>query len=79
MRTDHIEKVTSACDNLARLAQEVAAEHRRQIASLESIMRSTELAAGKWAGEDDPGNLIEGARESDDPFRVVIQAVEGEA
>jgi hypothetical protein len=79
MRTDHIEKVTSACDNLARLAQEVAAEHRRQIASLESIMRSAERAAGKWTSEDEPGTLIEGMRESDDPFRSVIQAVEGEA
>lgn len=79
MRTDHIEKVTSACDNLARLAQEVAAEHRRQIASLESIMRSTELAAGKWSGEDDPGTLIAGSRESDDTIRIAVQPGQGEA
>jgi hypothetical protein len=79
MRTDHIEKVTSACDNLARLAQEVAAEHRRQITSLESIMRASQLAAGKWGSEDEPAALIEGMREGDDPFRAVIQAVEGEA
>jgi hypothetical protein len=79
MRTDHIEKVTSACDNLARLAQEVAAEHRRQITSLESMMRASQLAAGQWGSEGGPATLIEGLRDGDDPFRAVIQAVEGDA
>lgn len=79
MRTDHIEKVTSACDNLARLAAEVAAEHRRQIASLESIMRASQIAAGEWASEDDTEPLIDDPRHAEDAFRTAIQAVEGAA
>jgi len=79
MRTDHIEKVTSACDNLARLAQEVAAEHRRQIASLESIMRASQFAAGEWASDDDAETLIENPRHAEEAFRTAIQAVEGAA
>ena len=47
MRTDHIEKLNSACSNLARLVESVLAEHREQIRSMEHIMRSTGSAAGK--------------------------------
>jgi hypothetical protein len=47
MRTDHIQKLNSACANLARLAETVVHEHRLQIATMEKIMRSAEAAAIK--------------------------------
>jgi hypothetical protein len=56
MRTDHIERLSSACDSLSKLAEIVLAEHERQKAVIENIMKSMESVAAKTAkpGERQP-------------------------
>jgi hypothetical protein len=82
MRTDHIQKLNSACANLARLAETVVQEHRQQIAMMEKIMRSAEAAAVKPASmsleaSGDTGGFLalNGLR---DAFDAVVEGADGE-
>jgi hypothetical protein len=83
MRTDHIQKLNSACANLSRLAETLVQEHRQQIAVMERIMRSAEAAAIKGTpislestGSDGKELLaLHGLR---DAFDAIAQGADGE-
>jgi hypothetical protein len=84
MRTDHIQKLNSACANLARLAETVVQEHRQQIAIMEKMMRSAEAAAIKTTSPlslEAPGDggkeltTLHGLR---DAFDAVARGADGE-
>lgn len=86
MRTDHIQKLNVACVNLAKLAEEVASEHRAQIQLMEKMLRFAETAAVKSpaphtafdvASDNNPAldNAARGYREA---FDAVVKAVEGD-
>ena len=86
MRSDHIQKLNSACANLARLAESVMTEHQQQIASMEKILRSANSAAGKTSiskssASNEPSEIDEtvpdlvGLRSA---FDAVARAIDGE-
>ncbi len=83
MRTDHIQKLNSACANLARLAETVVQEHRQQIAIMERIMRSAEAAAIKSApisldAAGSEGNELLAVHSLRDAFDAIGQGADGE-
>ncbi len=74
MRTDHVQKLTSACANLARLAESVIAEHEQQIVSMEKILASANSAAGKKAAATE-ASAADHAAPQMDSLRLALDAV----
>lgn len=83
MRTDHIQKLNSACANLARLSEALVQEHRQQIAVMEKIMRSAEAAAIKanpisLEAAGSSGNELLALHGLRDAFDAVTQGADGD-